>query len=126
MGAGEFSHTDPGAEANRREERVRGEFWHKVRRVAAHVPFLDDAVAVYYCALDPATPAHVRATLLGALAYFILPSDAIPDIVAGLGFTDDAAVMAAVVGLLSSHIRPRHRAAAARALGKELPESGAV
>ncbi len=36
----------------------------------------------------------VRATLFGALAYFILPIDVIPDILLGLGYTDDAAVTA--------------------------------
>lgn len=40
----------------------------------------------------------------------------------GLGFTDDAAVLAAVVGLVSAHITPVHRAASARALDKELPK----
>ena len=60
--------------------------------------------------------------LLAALAYFILPFDFIPDMIPGLGFTDDAAVLAAVFGLVSSHITPIHRAAAARALDKELPK----
>jgi uncharacterized membrane protein YkvA (DUF1232 family) len=62
--------------------------------------------------------------LLAALAYFILPFDFIPDMIPGLGFTDDAAVLAAVFGLVSSHITPIHRAAAARALDKELPHKG--
>ena len=55
------------------------------------------------------------------IAYFILPADLIPDIIAGLGFADDAALLTAVVGLVASHITPTHRAAAARALDKELP-----
>ena len=61
--------------------------------------------------------------LLAALAYFILPFDLIPDMIPALGFTDDAALLAAVIGLVSSHITPTHRAAAARALGKELPRN---
>ena len=59
--------------------------------------------------MDTATPQHVRGVLLAALAYFVLPVDAIPDIVAGIGFTDDAAVIAAVVGALARHITPEHR-----------------
>lgn len=106
----------------RRENKVRGEFWDKLKRFAGRVPFVDDLVAAYYCALDTETPLRVRGMLLGALAYFILPTDAIPDVIAGLGFTDDAAVLAAVVALVSQHIKPKHRAAAAKALGKELPE----
>ncbi|MGA8691700.1 MAG: YkvA family protein [Methyloceanibacter sp.] len=105
-----------------RERKVRRDFWTKLRRFAGQVPFVEDLVAAYYCALDPTTPMRVRGMLLAALAYFILPFDIIPDMIPGLGFTDDAAVLAAVVGLVSAHIAPVHRAAAARALDKELPK----
>jgi len=70
----------------KRERKVRSEFWQKLRRFAGQVPFVEDIVAGYYCALDPATPMRVRGMLLAAIAYFILPLDFIPDIVAGLGF----------------------------------------
>ena len=50
-----------------------------------------------------------KAILLGALAYFILPADAVPDLFAGLGFTDDAAVLAAAIAAVSRHLQPRHR-----------------
>ena len=105
-----------------RERKVRRDFWAKLKRFAAKVPFVDDLVAAYYCALDPATPIRVRGMLLAALAYFILPIDFIPDILGGLGFADDMALLSAVVGLVSAHISPTHRAAAARALDKELPK----
>ncbi len=106
-----------------RERKVRSEFWQKLRRFAGQVPFVEDIVAGYYCALDPATPMRVRGMLLAAIAYFILPLDFIPDIVAGLGFADDAALFTAVLALVSAHITPTHRAAAARALDKELPKT---
>jgi uncharacterized membrane protein YkvA (DUF1232 family) len=106
-----------------RERKVRREFWQKIRRFAGQVPFVEDIVAGYYCALDPATPMRVRGMLLAAIAYFILPLDFIPDIVAGLGFADDAALVTAVLALVSAHIAPTHRAAAARALDKELPRT---
>ena len=105
-----------------RERKVRQEFWAKLKRFAARLPFADDLVAAYYCALDPATPIRVRGMLLAALAYFILPTDFIPDIIGGLGFADDMALFTAVIGLVSSHITPTHRAAAARAHDKELPK----
>ncbi|MGZ8417789.1 MAG: YkvA family protein [Methyloceanibacter sp.] len=104
-----------------RERKVRRDFWAKLKRFAGMVPFVDDLVAAYYCALDPATPMRVRGMLLAALAYFILPTDIIPDMIAGLGFADDAALLTAVVGLVATHITPIPRAAAARALDKELP-----
>ncbi|PKP76374.1 MAG: hypothetical protein CVT81_15060 [Alphaproteobacteria bacterium HGW-Alphaproteobacteria-3] len=66
---------------------------------------------------DPETPMRVRATLLAALAYFVMPVDVIPDIVAAFGFTDDATVLMAALGLVSSHMKPRHRKAARQALG---------
>lgn len=105
----------------RREQKVRNEFWDKLKRVAGRLPFVDDLTASYYCAMDTGTPLKVRATLLGALAYFILPIDLVPDFIAGLGFGDDAAVLAAALALVSNHIKPVHRIAAAKALGKELP-----
>lgn len=101
-----------------REEKVRAEFWGKLKRFAGRVPFVEDAVSAYYCALDPETPLRVRGTLLGALAYFILPIDIVPDFILGVGFTDDAAVIAMAIRLVSQHIKPVHRVAASRALGK--------
>ena len=105
-----------------REQKVRRDFWGKLKRVAGNVPFVDDLVAAYFCAMDPATPMRVRGMLLAALAYFIMPIDVIPDIVVGLGFADDMALLTAVVGLVSANITPVHRAAAARALDKDLPD----
>jgi len=105
-----------------RGHKVRRDFWAKLKRVAGSVPFVEDLVAAYYCAMDPATPIRVRGMLLAALAYFILPIDFVPDIIGGLGFADDIALLTAVIGLVSSSIMPVHRAAAARALDKDLPK----
>ncbi|MDN5927108.1 MAG: DUF1232 domain-containing protein [Hyphomicrobiales bacterium] len=102
-----------------REERVRGQFWRTVRRAARQVPFMEDVVAAYYCALDTRTPKRVRGVLLAALAYFVLPTDFIPDFIFGLGFTDDVAVLTAAIAALRSHITPVHRAAAREALSED-------
>ena len=109
-----------------RERKVRRDFWAKLKRFAGMVPFVEDLVAAYYCALDPATPMRVRGMLLAALAYFIMPADIIPDLIVGLGFADDAALLTAVIGMVATHITPTHRAAAARALDKELPGANAA
>ena len=69
-------------------------------------------MAAFYCATDSATPLPIRATLMGALAYFILPIDAIPDILLGLGYTDDAAIMIAAYTAARVHITEAHRAQA--------------
>jgi uncharacterized membrane protein YkvA (DUF1232 family) len=87
-------------------------FWRKVRRVAARIPFAEDLLAAYFCAVDRHTPTYVRAVLCGAVAYFVLPADMIPDVLAPLGFTDDASVIAAALAAVGSHLRPHHRDAA--------------
>jgi uncharacterized membrane protein YkvA (DUF1232 family) len=109
-------------EIKRHEAKVRSEFWAKFRRVAGFIPFSEDLVAAYYCALDSQTPLRVRGMLLGALVYFIMPFDIVPDFILGLGFTDDAAVLAAAVSAVARNIQPRHRTAAAKALGRTLDE----
>lgn len=111
----------PDAErAARDEETVRRGFWRKLKRVAARLPFTEDLLAAYYCAFDRETPFQVKAALIGALAYFVLPFDAIPDMMPMLGFADDAAVLATALRLVASHMRPEHRAAARRALARVL------
>ncbi len=97
---------------------LRRSFWRKIRRVAAGIPFAEDLLAAYYCAFDRNTPLQVKATLVGAIAYFVLPIDAIPDVMPVLGFTDDAAVLAAALNLVAVHILPLHREAARNALDK--------
>lgn len=94
------------------ESRLRSDFWRKLRAVAVRVPFAEEALAAYYCAFDRETPLPVKASLVGALAYFVLPVDAIPDVLPVLGFTDDAAVLATAIKLVASHITPEHRNAA--------------
>ncbi len=98
------------------EMRVNKGFWPKLARTAARIPFADQVIAVYYAARDPETPTAAKGLMLGALAYFVMPIDAIPDVLAGIGFTDDAAVIAAVIATLGAHIRPRHRDAAQKVL----------
>jgi uncharacterized membrane protein YkvA (DUF1232 family) len=100
------------------EVRVRTGFWPKMGRVAARIPFANQAVSVYYAARDPETPMAAKGIMLGALAYFVLPIDAIPDVLAGIGFTDDAAVITAVIATLGANVRKRHRELAEKALDK--------
>lgn len=99
-----------------REESVRKGFWQTLKKAARRFSFAEDLVAAYYCALDPATPARVRATLFAALAYFVLPVDAIADVAPVIGFTDDAAVLMAAIGMVKTHILLKHRLSARDAL----------
>jgi len=102
--------------------RVNDGFWPKLRRVARRLPFLSELVAAYYCTLDPKTPLQAKAVLMGALAYFVLPIDVIPDFIAGFGFTDDATVLYAAIRSVAGHIRDEHRARAKQVLDKALAD----
>jgi uncharacterized membrane protein YkvA (DUF1232 family) len=106
--------------------RVAREFWAKLRRNIRRVPFLEEAVAAYYCAFDPATPRRVKAVLLGALAYFILPIDFVPDFMLVLGYTDDAAVLYAAIRSVTPHIKDSHRSQARAAIEKLSGETQAA
>jgi uncharacterized membrane protein YkvA (DUF1232 family) len=100
----------------RDQARVARDFWDKLRRYVRRIPFVEDAVAAYYCAMDPATPLPVKAVLLGALAYFILPIDIIPDFIALVGFVDDAGVLYAAIRTVAPHIKDSHRQQARAAI----------
>ncbi len=101
------------------EALVQERFWDKVRKTLGRVPFVEDALAAYYCATDGKTPLWVKAVLMGALAYFIVPSDVIPDFIVGLGYTDDASVLAAAIAAVRANLKPKHFAAARAFLGKK-------
>ena len=105
------------------EKMVRDGLWTKLRRAVGSIDFAREAVAAWYCARDPATPARVKAILVGALAYFILPTDVIPDVLLGLGFTDDAAVFWAAWKAVSGHITDDHRVQADAAFDRRKIES---
>ena len=104
----------------RQQKRTRRKLIPKLLRVAGRIPFADDLAAAYYCAIDAETPMKAKLVLFAALGYFVLPVDMIPDVVTGLGFTDDATVLATALGVVGAHIREPHRIAARRLLG--LPE----
>jgi len=101
------------------ESSIRDNFWRTARKAARHVPFMEDVVAAYYCALDKETPLRVKGILFAALGYFILPADTIPDVIFGLGFTDDIAVLTAALAAVRAHLKPAHLAAAKDALAQD-------
>ena len=108
----------------RNRKRVESGFWPKVRRSLGKVPFVEDAVAAYYCAMDRDTPTYVKATLMTALAYFVVPTDLLPDVVGAFGYTDDATVLALAVNAVAPHIKERHRESARDFLQSAGSEAG--
>ncbi|MTH99275.1 YkvA family protein [Roseibium sp. RKSG952] len=98
---------------------IRQKLLMTARKAARQIPFMEDVIAGYYCALDPATPAKVRVTTLAALAYFVLPIDVVPDFIIGVGYGDDATILMGVIAMLRTHMRAEHYEAAKTALKDE-------
>ncbi|WP_246160558.1 YkvA family protein [Aureimonas fodinaquatilis] len=90
------------------EQKVRRSFFATLKRSAGAIPFTEDLVACYYCALDPKTPVAARGILLAALAYFVMPLDMVSDFLPFIGFTDDAAVLLAALGAVKANLKPTH------------------
>jgi len=111
------------AKLGRDEARVSKGFWRKLRRVIGRIPFAEDLLAAYYCARDSETPLYVKAVLMGALAYFVIPTDLLPDFFSGVGFTDDAAVILTALQSVQGSLKPAHRQAAKRQLKRLAGES---
>lgn len=94
------------------EHSFADKLWRRLKREAASIPFLEDLLTAHYCAFDRKTPLYVKAALVGAVAYFAVPDDLLPETLIGLA--DEAAVLAGAFKLVSSHIKPEHREAARR------------
>jgi uncharacterized membrane protein YkvA (DUF1232 family) len=102
----------------RDEEGLKRRFWAKLKRVAGKIPFTEDLVAAFFCATDPSTPSRVRLILLGAIAYFVFPTDAVTDLLPLFGFADDAAVLAAAITQVAGSITEEHKQRARKALNE--------
>ena len=100
------------------EQRVARGFWPKMRKLATKVPFAADALSLWWCARDPTTPTAAKGMMLAALAYFVLPTDAIPDVLPAIGFTDDAAVIAALIAIVGKNLKAIHKDQAKTFLAK--------
>lgn len=98
------------------EQTLRRKFWRRLLREAASLPFVEQLLTAHYCAFDRNTPLYVKAILVGAIVYFVVPDRLIPKYVSLIGFADDAAVLATAFKAVSAHIKPEHRVAAQRAL----------
>jgi uncharacterized membrane protein YkvA (DUF1232 family) len=101
-----------GLDSGAQERLVRDGFAAKVRRFGKRIPFVRDAAAAYYAILDPNVPMLTRAALVAPLAYLVMPVDAVPDFIAGLGFTDDLVVILAALRSFGNRLGPEHYAKA--------------
>jgi len=94
------------------EESLRRKFWRKLLREAAGLPFTEQLLTAHYCAFDRNTPLYVKAVLIGAIVYFVVPDRLIPKSISLIGLADDAAVLGAAIKAVAAHIKPEHREAA--------------
>lgn len=101
------------------EAGVFKDMWRLVRKVGRKLPFAQDVLAAFYCATDPATDRRVKLILVGVIAYVVMPFDVIPDLLPIIGFSDDAALLAAAIASVAGAIRPEHRQRAREALDRE-------
>ncbi len=98
-----------GADTNRNEQVVREGFMPVARQYLRRIPMAAEVVALYFCLLDRRTPLWAKGVAAAALAYFILPLDAIPDFLPLLGMSDDIGVLSAALAAVSTQITPEHR-----------------
>lgn len=93
-------------------------FWRKLSRFArtAGKQVVAKALLLYYAAQSPQTPPWAKTAIYGALAYFILPFDAIPDLIPIAGYTDDLTTLAAAIAVVAVAITPEVKAQAQQKL----------
>lgn len=91
-------------------------FWDKVARYAKRAgrEVIEKALWLHYAAQDEKTPVWAKTTMYGTLAYFILPTDLIPDLIPGAGFTDDLGALAAAITTVAIYITPAVKERAAK------------
>jgi len=99
---------DP-ARLAREEPRLQRRFWRKIKAVLGYLPLAETFLAAFFAAIDPKTPAAAKAILLGAIGYFVIPIDMIPDMLGALGYTDDVAVVLAAIRAVEGSITDGHR-----------------
>lgn len=88
------------------KEYTEDGFWEKVKSAAnsAGKDVIEKGLVGYYALQNPTVPPWAKATLIGALGYFVFPFDAIPDITPVVGYSDDLGVLTLALGTVAIHI----------------------
>jgi len=95
-------------------------FWKKIAKhySSAGMKLVENALVLYHSLRDKDTPKWAKTIILGALGYFILPVDAIPDFVPIVGFTDDIATIFVAFATVALFIKKEHREKAKQIIAK--------
>ena len=88
--------------------------WKKIGNVAkkAGLKTVYMVLLLYYVLISDSTPKKYKAMIIGALGYFIVPLDMIPDFVPAVGYTDDVAAIAGAILAVAKCISPEIEAQA--------------
>lgn len=106
-----------------------GKLWRKIERTAkqAGAKTVYAALVLYYALYSPTISHKDRTIIIGALGYFILPIDLIPDFIAGAGYTDDVAALLYAAYKVARNITPevkeKARAKVTEWFGPDVDES---
>ena len=86
-------------------------FWEHLKKWAVKLggDLLLNALILYHVLRAPETPMQAKMIIVGALAYLVLPFDAIPDFLPVAGLVDDAAALATAMVQVGTHITPEIR-----------------
>lgn len=97
-----------------RKEFSEKSFWAKINKYAklakkAGRVLILTALTLYYCAIDSDTPKWAKTVIIGALGYFIMVLDVIPDLTPIIGYTDDFGILTVALATVAAHVKPEHR-----------------
>lgn len=84
-------------------------FWEKLKNFAkaAGREVIEKALWLYYAAQQPETPMWAKTVIYSALAYFIMPLDAIPDPIPVVGYTDDLGAIGAALVTCAAYVNEK-------------------
>ncbi len=81
------------------------------------------ALTLFFCLRDRDTPAWAKGIIVGALGYFILPVDLIPDVIPVVGYSDDLGALIAALGTVAAYVKDEHKEKAAALVARLLGSS---
>ena len=86
-------------------------FWQKLKTnsKSAGKSIIEKVLMLYYSAMDKDTPKWAKGVIFGALAYFIMPVDAIPDFIPVAGYSDDLMTIIGAISVVAVHIKEEHK-----------------
>ena len=101
------------------ENYSEDKLWDKMKKFAKKLggKSIYYVLVLYYVLQSKDVSLQNKALILGALGYFILPIDLIPDVIPAMGFVDDGAALALAFKAVKDSVTPEIEAKAKEQLG---------